>query len=292
MHRLYLDPSICPNPPSVGKDPCKNKLLAQTKLDLQSAANDSGSPIICNGGGPLARQFQCEHCNKVYSSKSSPARNPEDHRQGALINTDKGGRRNGGQTEAKQVRTTKAVSSDRLCKFGFRLLWDTHGFYISTLGSGVPFHNYHPCVDPKNLTIPRRLLPEDEEEQLKSMTQACVGSAVGRNYIFSKLGKHIAKSQIVCLNTPKPPTGDIACGLQKSETDELLEFFEKTRDMSHHTLWDVPIPDGQSGLILEVHPFTDEGEPCEIDHRQDPDMEQPRLMAAAVRSNLKFPPEA
>jgi hypothetical protein len=50
MHRLYLDPSICPNPPSVGKDPCKNELLAQIKLDLQSAANDSGSPIICNGG--------------------------------------------------------------------------------------------------------------------------------------------------------------------------------------------------------------------------------------------------
>jgi hypothetical protein len=72
-------------------------------------------------------------------------------------------------------------------------------------------------------------LPEDEEEQLKSMTQACVGSAMGRNHVFSKLGKHVAKSQVVHLNTPKPPTGNIACGLQKSDTDvELLEFFEKT----------------------------------------------------------------
>jgi hypothetical protein len=141
MHRLCLDPSICPNPPSVGDDPCKNKSLTQMKLDLQSAANDSGSPIICNGGGRLARQFQCEHCNKVYSSQSGAARNPEDCRQDALINTDKGGRRNGGQTEAKRVRTAKAGSSDRLCKFGFRLLWGTHGFHVSTLGSGISFHN-------------------------------------------------------------------------------------------------------------------------------------------------------
>jgi hypothetical protein len=61
MHRLYLEPSIYPNPPSVGKDPCENKSLAQIELDLQSAADDSGSPIISNGGGPLARQLQCKH---------------------------------------------------------------------------------------------------------------------------------------------------------------------------------------------------------------------------------------
>jgi hypothetical protein len=115
---------------------------------------------------------------------------------------------------------------------------------------------------------------------------------VGRNCVFTKLGKHVTKSSIVCLNTPKPPTGDVACGLQKSDTDELLEFFENTGDMSHHALWDVPIRDGQSGLILEVHLFTDEGEPCKIDHCQDPDMDEPRLMAAAVRSNPKVPPKA
>jgi hypothetical protein len=45
MHRLCLDPSICPNPPSVGEDPCENKSHAQIKLDLQSAADDSGSPM-------------------------------------------------------------------------------------------------------------------------------------------------------------------------------------------------------------------------------------------------------
>jgi hypothetical protein len=136
------------------------------------------------------------------------------------------------------------------------------------------------------------LLPEDEDKTLKRIAQACIGSAVGHNCVFSKLGKHVTKSQIACLNTPKPPTGDVACGLQKSGTNELLEFFGNTRDMSHHALWDVPIPDGQSGLISEVHPFTDEGEPCKIDHRQDPDMDEPRLMAAAIRSNPKVPPEA
>jgi hypothetical protein len=51
MRRLHLDPSICPNPPSVGKDPCENEWLAQIKLDLQSAADDLGSPVIPNGGG-------------------------------------------------------------------------------------------------------------------------------------------------------------------------------------------------------------------------------------------------
>jgi hypothetical protein len=113
MRRLHLDPSICPNPPSVGKDPCENELLAQIKLDLQSAADDLGSPVIPNGSGPPAHQLQRERCDKVCSSKSGPARNPEDCRQSALVNADKGGGRNGGQSEAKRVRTAKAISSNQ-----------------------------------------------------------------------------------------------------------------------------------------------------------------------------------
>jgi hypothetical protein len=110
MHRLCLDPSMCPHPPSAGKDPGENESPLQIKTDLQSAANNSGSPMICNGGGPLACQFQCKFCNKVYNSKPDSPKKPDDCCQDAPINTCKGCMRKDGQSEAKRVRAKKSVS--------------------------------------------------------------------------------------------------------------------------------------------------------------------------------------
>jgi hypothetical protein len=97
------------------------------------------------------------------------------------------------------------------------------------------------CLDGLDwLTLPLKLIPEKEKETLQDMCQAAIGNAVGRNYIFSKMGKFISKAQLAYFNSPPPmPLVD---SLKSSDTDEMLAFFEQSKDISYHVLWDVPIP--------------------------------------------------
>ncbi len=62
------------------------------------------------------------------------------------------------------------------------------------------------------LSLPQlamKLIPEKEKQMLQSMSDACIGPAVGRNCIFSKLGKFIARSQLAYFTSkPSLPLAD------------------------------------------------------------------------------------
>jgi hypothetical protein len=83
------------------------------------------------------------------------------------------------------------------------------------------------------------------------MSDACIGPGVGRNYVFSKLGKYITRAQIAYFTSE--PSSPLADGLQKSDTDSLLEYFEATEEISYHTLWDVPLETGETVLLSSLN---------------------------------------
>jgi hypothetical protein len=83
------------------------------------------------------------------------------------------------------------------------------------------------------------------------MSNAFVGSAVWHNYVFSKLGRSITKAQIAYFTSE--PSRPLAEGMNKSGTNSLLEFFEKTKEISYHTLWDMPLNSGGTALTLSVN---------------------------------------
>jgi hypothetical protein len=79
-----------------------------------------------------------------------------------------------------------------------------------------------------------QLIPEAEKDILQSMLDACIGPAVGRDYIFFKLGKFITKAQIAYFTSE--PSSPLADGLKKSDTESLLEYFQATKEISYRTL--------------------------------------------------------
>ena len=105
------------------------------------------------------------------------------------------------------------------------------------------------------------------------MFDASFGEAVGRNYIFSKLGRFITKSQIAYLNSPE--NLDLIDGLRNSDVDNMISFFEPAKDISYHVLWDVPIAASSTGplthaIVSSLHNAgVDEFQ--EIDHSDDTD---------------------
>ena len=127
-----------------------------------------------------------------------------------------------------------------------------------------------------------QLIPENEKDILRSMSSACIGSAVGRNYVFSKLGKFINSAQIAYFTSE--PDRALVDGMKKSDTDSLLEFFESTEDISYHTLWDVPLDNGSTALISTLNVDRELGF-AEIDHTDDPDFTEPRESATITRTN-------
>ena len=281
--RLYLDPETFDKPPLNGEPVAKNPQWKQLKDALEAAAHTSGSPIISNGGAGDNRRFMCKLRNRLHRQKLS-AKKDGAPQEDDCINMDKGGRRTNGRSQSKRTRTTQALTSDGICPFTFTVKWDLLGFYITKekIGYGCPNHEYHLKGDLSKLSLPMHLIPEKEKEILQSMSEACIGAAVGRNYVFSKLGKFITKAQISHFTSE--PSRPLASGLEKSDTDGLLEFFEATADISYQTLWDVPLDNGTTALISCLNVDRDKGF-AEINHTDDPDFIEPRETAKIARNN-------
>ena len=283
VRRLYLAPDKFDKPPLNGESITNNAHWKQLKVALEAAAHTAGSPIMCNGGGKDKRIFKCKLRNRVYKPKLSTKKDSAP-RQDDLINMDKGGRRHGGVSESKRTRTTQALTIDDRCPFSFTVKWDFHGFYITkeSIIYGCPNHENHLQGDLSTLSLPMNLIPEQEKEILQSMADACIGAGIGRNYIFSKLGKFITKAQISHFTSE--PSRPLVDGLKKSDTDSLLDFFEATEDISYQTLWDVPLPNGKTALISCLNIDRAQGF-AEIDHTDDPDFIVPRESAQIARNN-------
>jgi hypothetical protein len=80
------------------------------------------------------------------------------------------------------------------------------------------------------------------------------------------------------------PSRPFADGLEKSDTNSLLEFFEATQDILYQTLWDVPIGRGKTALISCLNVDREKGF-ADINHSEDPDFIEPRESAAICRNN-------
>jgi hypothetical protein len=136
VDRLYLDPKKYDKPPVAGESLVTNPHWMQLKIALQLAAHTSGSPVVCNGGRDN-RTFQCKFRNRLYRP---PLRKKEKKdnapRQDDCINMDKGGRRSEGRSQSKRTRTTKALTSDKLCPFKFTVKWDFDGCYVTVEKKG------------------------------------------------------------------------------------------------------------------------------------------------------------
>ena len=143
-------------------------------------------------------------------------------------------------------------------------------------GSGCPNHANHPNSDLSTLPLPMNLVPAIEKDILQSMADACIGAAVRRNYIFSKLCKFITKVQIAYYTSEA--SRPMAVGLEKADTNGLLEFFEATAEISYQTLWDVPLVTGKIALVSCLNLDRQKGF-AEIDHSNGTEFIEPRESA-------------
>ncbi len=78
---------------------------------------------------------------------------------------------------------------NEICKFGFSIMWDEYGYFVTLIRkSGHQLHNGHPKHhDPSLISIPSRLLDEEEKETVNYVVESACNKAAGRNYMFKRL---------------------------------------------------------------------------------------------------------
>ena len=115
----------------------------------------------------------------------------------SLVNQRKNSRGSEGRSMARRCTT---LVSDQSCPFQFSVQWDSIGYFVPlTRKKGCPFHNYHPAIDPENVSIPTRFLGQNEKETLFYLVQACCGNGISRSYVYSKIGRFLSCSKIAYL---------------------------------------------------------------------------------------------
>jgi hypothetical protein len=156
-----------------------------------------------------------------------------DYRQDSIVDCDKAGRRPSGRAKARRTQTSKAVNGQSCCPFKFVIGWDEKGYYlIQTAGNHK--HVGHPKTDPEKTSIATRLLSKEEHAALHHQAVACAGAGVGRNYIYSKLGKYINRATIAYIQSKEvsfttPIKGKGSSSLPINDVEQLIDFLKKER---------------------------------------------------------------
>ena len=291
--RLYLNPPVYNCPPTDAEKINDNVHFNLLRNEIINKAFEAGSLLFANGGGKTERIFRCTLLNRVYKKRGTSESSA--YREDSLINNRSRGSRENGRSLIRRTRTTQAHCHNDICPFRFVVKWDEQGFYIPVARcNGCPHHRNHISDGLNKRTIPLKLVPQEEKDNLHDMFDASFGEAVGRNYVFSKLGRFITKSQIAYLNSPENP--DLVEGLRNSDVDNMISFFEQAKDVSYHVLWDVPIPASATSstthaIISSLH-NAGVADHQEINHSEDSDFEPAREMAHMTRSNPLVSPNA
>ena len=231
--KLYFDPEVYPK---TSKNPSDCPNFQKLRIEIQSSALKCGSPILSNGGGLKRRQFTCSQCSRrrISLEKKNSQKDKSLYWQGSLVNDEKSNRRVGGKKLPR--RTTTSCFEYQKCPFSFTIKWDDIGYYINlSQKSGISIHKFHPKVYGDCLPLPSRLLSQKNYDDLKKLSKSCIGGAAGRNFIYSEHFKYISTQRISYLFNES----EIRDKENVSDIDKLLDFFESTKEISYHCLWDV-----------------------------------------------------
>ena len=250
--RMYFSPTAYPpHPCTAGALDCHNPppSFLTLKKDLESAAfNQCHFTLYSNGGSTkLAknsyRRFLCGACiNRAKTKRHIQSTNRKIHavecnelRSTSLVN-DRSNSREGGQTTA---RRSNARVTDKSCTFCFTIRWDTLGFFVSLerMG-GCPTHRFHFPLT--TLSLPTRLLADDDRETLGHLAASCCTTGVGQSYLLSKIGRYLSNCKIAHVYGQSTTASSENGGdTEMSDYDHLIKYFDQTKDIAYTVLWDI-----------------------------------------------------
>lgn len=222
------------------------KIYDDLKRAIRTWAFDSGSQVKSNGGGGKAktRRYVCSFCSRLYKPATTATGS---HRKDSIVNSEKKGRRQNGRSLPRRSNTRASMDKDKICPFQFSISWNENGYYLLQ-SAGNKTHKHHPKVDPKSVAIPGHLIDKETRETILHMSQACIETSAGANYVNAKLDRHVTRASIAYMQDS--PSFD---NMPKSDIASLLDMFRDSNEISYSVLWDAPfVNDGDDQPTYSV----------------------------------------
>ncbi len=196
------------------------------KRDLEVAAISCGNTVISNGGGVPSknnksiRQFCCGNCYHKHQKNCIEPTLDMLYRKSFLVHDNQNSRGKSGINGPKHIKTT---NSDHICKFGFSISCNQHGF------SEASWRYKHPYA------IMSSVWGRDEDIWNGKKTSS--NNSLGRNFVHDKFGKFIRTIKIEYLSRRHD------CGLGENNDDitSMLENFWKSKEIQFTTLSGMPV---------------------------------------------------
>ena len=113
---LYFDTKKFP-PPSLltQSTPKQDDTWVRLRKEIQCTSHKSGSPLSSNGSCKGKKRLDCYFCSRQY--RGHVVDTPGSYRNDALINNDKGGRRENGRSKVRRINTKRSLVKGECCNF-------------------------------------------------------------------------------------------------------------------------------------------------------------------------------
>jgi hypothetical protein len=240
------------------KDPAWHQLCT----DLMRVAHTAGMSVISNGSTGSTRKMICTYgifYDKRCSEKNSLIH--DDAYKRSTLNADYRNQRDTGRKLHRRTSTAKPKKEEAQspCKWKLQFCQDENGFFMKC-GTASCKHTGHPPPLSSSLqTMRQRILDTYDKDTLTQLGRSHANAGVGRNYIFSKTGKFMSRSQIRYLYSDSwtlPKSTDGSRQLDHLGLDiftppcQLLADFRSRKDVSYSCLFsDAPIEIAMKGAI-------------------------------------------
>ena len=285
--RLNFSPRKYPPPADLGlafktsKKNHTNTTWDDLRTHIVKQSYKTRSPVICSSGssGGGGKKFVCHTLNDTNKKNKGRKREDEDFRETHLVNDGERGERENGRSLPR--RTSGQDISDGKCGLLFTVKCDEIGYHITLFRSaGTCMHSHHIKYNYSDVSLPLRLLEENEFKELKNVHDTQAGEGLCKAYLFAKTGQLVPRGKIAYLFGSKA-TGDADFA---SDIDKLLSYLEDEKDIVHAVFWDMASRGNDGCRLVSKCKCVEDEDPIVTDLTADRSMKK---VVAMVREDRK-----
>ena len=199
--------------------------------DLCRESISNGFNLIRNGkysyGKKSGRKFSCSRCSRYRGNTTQRAsltyRNKSYHSD--RLNS----RGKDGLTMPRRSKTSRAICQENCCSFFFivGLSEENQCFHVVS-GYGKVIHEKHPKLSKECITLPPRLLSEEDKQLIDHIRQGDANCGVISNVMYEKTGQMLSRQNCAYLGGLCNELKDLPDLETKSSTEIMIDYLVKS----------------------------------------------------------------
>ena len=178
-------------------------------------------------GKKYGRKFSCSRCSRYRGNTTQRA--SLTYRNVTYHCDRKNSRGKDGLTMPRRSRTLRSICKDNCCSFFFILgLSEERQSFFVVSGYGKTTHSKHPQISKECISLPPRLLSEEDKKLIDQIRQGDANCGVISNVVFQKTGQMLSRQNCAYIGGLCNELKDLPDLEAKSSTEIMVSYLEKS----------------------------------------------------------------